>query len=96
MIRHRQRLLPGPLSTWLAHYDGARLEPMPSRASIQLDSLARKSTDERRSLTCCVQPMCPKMRPRSGALVAQPRYPLLVLNKYSADSNKLTGHRKHA
>ena len=51
MIRHRQRLLPGPLSTWLAHYDGARLEPMPSRASIQLDSLARKSTDDRRSFT---------------------------------------------
>ena len=38
--------------------------------------------------------MCPKMRPRSGALVAQPRYPLLVLNKYSADSNKLNVHRK--
>ena len=31
-------------------------------------------------------------------LVAQPSYwyPLLGLNKYSADSNKLTGHRKHA
>ena len=56
MIRHRQRLLPGPLSTWLAHYDGARLEPMPSRASIQLDSLARKSTDDRRSFTHRVQP----------------------------------------
>ena len=42
------------------------------------------------------QAMDPKIRPRSGALVAQPSYPLLVLNNYSADSNKLTGHRKHA
>ena len=32
----------------------------------------------------------------SGALAAQPHYPLLVLNNYSPDSNKLTGHRKHA
>ena len=40
--------------------------------------------------------MRPKMHVLCGALVAQPRYPLLVLNKYSADSNKLTGHRKHA
>ena len=29
------------------------------------------------------------------ALVAQPHYPLLVLNNYSPDSNKLTVHRKH-
>ena len=42
------------------------------------------------------QPTACKMRPRSGALVAQPSYPLLVLNNYSADSNKLTVHRKHA
>jgi len=42
------------------------------------------------------QPTACKIRPRSGALVAQPSYPLLVLNNYSADSNKLTGHRKHA
>ena len=40
--------------------------------------------------------MRPKMHVLSGALVAQPHYPLLVLNNYSADSNKLTGHRKHA
>ena len=38
----------------------------------------------------------PKMHVLSGALVAQPRYLLLVLNNYSPDSNKLTGHRKHA
>ena len=31
-----------------------------------------------------------KIRPRSGALAAQPRYPLLVLNNYSPDSNRLT------
>ena len=37
-----------------------------------------------------------KMHVLCGALVAQPRYPLLVLNNYSPDSNKLTGHRKHA
>ena len=37
-----------------------------------------------------------KMHVLSGALAAQPHYPLLVLNNYSADSNKLTGHRKHA
>ena len=42
------------------------------------------------------QPMRPKMHVLSGALAAQPHYPLLVLNNYSADSNKLTGHRKHA
>ena len=42
------------------------------------------------------QPSSQKMHLLSGALVAQPRYPLLVLNNYSADSNKLTGHRKHA
>ena len=40
--------------------------------------------------------MRPKMHVLSGALGAQPRYPLLVLNKCSADSDKLTGHRKHA
>ena len=40
--------------------------------------------------------MRPKMHVLSGALVAQPSYPLLVLNNYSPDSNKLTGHRKHA
>ena len=40
--------------------------------------------------------MRPKMHVLCGAVVAQPRYPLLVLNNYSADSNKLTGHRKHA
>ena len=37
----------------------------------------------------------PKMHVLSGALVAQPRYLLLVLNNYSPDSNKLTVHRKH-
>ena len=42
------------------------------------------------------QAVDPKMHVLSGALVAQPHYPLLVLNNYSADSNKLTGHRKHA
>ena len=42
------------------------------------------------------QPSSRKMHLLSGALAAQPRYPLLVLNNYSADSNKLTGHRKHA
>ena len=40
--------------------------------------------------------MRPKMHVLFGALAAQPRYPLLVLNNYSTDSNKLTGHRKHA
>ena len=40
--------------------------------------------------------MRPKMHVLSEPLVAPPRYPLLVLNKYSADSNKLTGHRKRA
>ena len=48
------------------------------------------------TLTRVEQAADPKMHVLSGALVAQPRYPLLVLKKYSADSNKLTGHRKYA
>ena len=40
--------------------------------------------------------MRPKMHLLSEPLGPPPSYPLLVLNNHSADSNKLTGHRKHA
>ena len=59
-------------------------------------SLARQNADlSSASSTRVEQAADPKMHVLSGALVAQPRYLLLVLNNYSPDSNKLTVHRKH-
>ena len=49
-----------------------------------------------RTTTRVEQALRRKMHVLWGAQAAQPRYPLLVLNNYSPDSNKLTGHRKHA
>ena len=50
-------------------------------------------SESKPKVTRVEQPMRPKIRPRSGALVMKA---LLVLNNYSPNTNKLTGHRKHA
>ena len=54
------------------------------------DSMPMAELERELATTLVEQPMAPKMRPRSGALVMNA---LLVLNKRSAVAHEVDGHR---